>query len=262
MSSVSLSAVVLSLLALVYTAHGFDSTSVCTSFKYHYSCAIRESDLRVRCWHHNSGEVREAPLEQQFLAISCKGRELCGVLHDGSLATTMDLWPDATGMPLSTQTTWNAWRSARISTESGVAALACDRTTTCIISGSEYTSIHTSGGKLVCWGERGTAFFESQFPDEYKAISIAESSCLEEGSCSIEDYDTRTQPMCAIRIDGTLQCCCGSVSFMSNIPDSRYKFKDVSVSDMHACGVLVEGAPCTVWQPVPKPPRRSNFGLT
>ena len=218
---------------------GFDNADVCVSFKYRYSCAIRRSDGRVRCWHHNTGEVKYGPLDQQFRSISCKGSELCGVLHDGGLARTTDLWPKANGQPDDVTTRWDAWRSASVATDMGIGALSCDRTTTCYIVGGGYTSVHTTRGQLVCWGDRGTAFFESRFPDRYKAVAVSESVCLEEGSCSEEDYAGRQSPVCAIKLDGTLSCCCGTVTFMANIPQG--KFVDVSVTDKHGCAVLEAG---------------------
>lgn len=227
--------------ALVRLIAAFDNGDVCVSFKYRYTCAIRRSDLRVRCWHHHTGEVREGPLNQQFRTISCKGRELCGVLHDGSLMVTTDLWPAATGMPDDTPTKWDAWRSTRVEASVEYGSLSCDRTTTCYIAGGEYTSVHSAGGQLVCWGDRGAAFFEQRFPDKYIVVAMSESVCLEEGSCSEEDYSTRPLPICAIRAsDRQIVCCCGSNKFMSTIPSGR--FKDVSVADGHGCGVLEEGA--------------------
>lgn len=221
------------------TVEARDASDTCVSFKYHYSCAIRASDHTVECWHHYSGEIKESPVDQQFVSISCKGRELCGVLHDGGLAQTTDLWPEATGVDPESDTTWDAWRSVRVETSAAVSPLSCERDVTCYIAGSEYTSIHTRGGQLVCWPD--TDFYAAQFPrSDYTSIALAQSSCLEEGSCSEQDFEVRYSPVCTLNSEGGIACCCGHPDFMASVPTTG-KFVDISISDTHGCGVLEEG---------------------
>lgn len=138
---------------------------MCVSFKHSFNCAIRRADLRAVCWHHELELERYSPPDFQyvgtnhahhnnhphtdecwhivpirFVAIACAGPELVGVLHDGSIATTTGLFPgSASGYD---EPVWDAWRSSSTSTSPTKGVVAADRTTTCMIVGNEYTSIH------------------------------------------------------------------------------------------------------------------------
>lgn len=94
--------------------------------------------------------------------------------------------------------------------------------------------------QVVCWPE--TSKYEAIFPptESYLTVAVAESTCLEEGACSKEDWIQSYTPVCAIRAsDGRIVCCCGSPDFMATIPTGS--FTDIAISSLHGCGLLKEG---------------------
>lgn len=216
-----------------------DASSLCTSFRHGFTCAVYGEEGRLLCWQHGTGATRSPPEdgEHHYVSVSCKGSEVVGVLRSGGLGWSVNLWaPErrkgthGAGPANDVYVEWYSMTGEGRFVESN-GGISAQEDSTCLLRSSHRP------GQMICWP--GTEELQDSFGGRYIAVSKAESTCFAEGTCV---DDERASTFCVVSRIGEIECCCGDEEslLMTQVPEGD-TFVDVSVGIEHACALSSDG---------------------